>query len=95
MEMPDHQQIIPVLYVWSADGIFPGPITENGFFDGKICLCFCFFLCNFAKYKEIYEGEGVADVISGSLWCFSFYNLLVIRDFEDEFVRESMIEEFV
>ena len=41
---------------------------------------FLLFLCNFAKYKEIYEGEGVADVISGSLWCFSFYNILVIRD---------------
>lgn len=56
---------------------------------------FLLFLCNFAKYKEMYEGEGVADVISGSLWCLSFYNILVIRDVEDEFVRESMIVEFV
>lgn len=95
MEMPDHQQIIPVLYVWSADGIFPGPITENGFFDGKTCLCFLLFLCNFAKYKEMCRGEGVADAISESLWFFSFFNFLVIRDFEDDFIRESMIVEFV
>lgn len=56
---------------------------------------FLLFLCNFAKYKEIYVGEGVADAISESLWFFSFFNFLVIRDFEDEFVRESMIVEFV
>lgn len=53
------------------------------------------FLCNFVKYKEIYEGEGVADAISESLWFFSFFNFLVIRDFGDEFIRESMIVEFV
>lgn len=93
--MPDHQQIIPVLYVWSADGIFPGPITENGFFDGKICLCFCFFYVILQNIKRYVGGEGVADAISESLWCFSFYNFLVIRDVEDKFVRESMIVEFV
>lgn len=76
-------------------GFFRGQLRKTVFLMEKHVFVFFAFLCNFAKYKEMCRGEGVADAISESLWFFSFFNFLVIRDFEDEFIRESMIVEFV
>lgn len=93
--MPDNQQIIPVLCVWSADGIFPWSITENGFFDGKICLCFCFFYVILQNIKRCVGVKALRMQFLNPFGFSLFFNFLVIRDFEDEFVRESMIVEFV